>query len=196
MCVLGRLVLLSSVLLCLWLDRDQLGRGIDAVAGTNFASGAGDLRIKDGDSFEQDGDGVRLAGIDAPELDQSCTDVAGKPWPCGRAAKDALVALAASGDWTCRTAARDRYERRLAVCIDGDGRDVAATMVSDGLAVSEAYGDQPRYFTEEAEARAAKRGLWQGAFVRPRDHRDGAGEPDRGIDLGAGVERLLARLRL
>jgi len=42
----------------------------------------------DGDSLRaEDGVEYRLFGIDAPELHQSCNEVNGKPWPCGRAAK-------------------------------------------------------------------------------------------------------------
>ena len=42
----------------------------------------------DGDSLRaEDGIEYRLFGIDAPELHQSCNDVNGKPWQCGRQRK-------------------------------------------------------------------------------------------------------------
>jgi endonuclease YncB( thermonuclease family) len=41
----------------------------------------------------EDGVEYRLFGIDAPELHQSCNEVNGKPWPCGRAAKAKLTTI-------------------------------------------------------------------------------------------------------
>jgi hypothetical protein len=55
----------------------------------------------DGDSLRaEDGVEYRLFGIDAPELHQSCNDVNGKPWQCGRAAKAELTAIINRGDVT------------------------------------------------------------------------------------------------
>ena len=66
---------------------------------------------------------------------------------------------------TCVGAERDRYGRLLARC-RARGVDVNAAMVRDGHAV--AFG---AHQAEEAEAKAAYRGLWAGTFERPQDWR-------------------------
>lgn len=124
----------------------------------------GGLRIVDGDSLELGGVRIRLAGIDAPELDQRC-ELEGQAHPCGREAREHLVHLVAGRPVTCSSRDDDRYGRRLGRCRAGD-TDLNAEMVRTGWAV--AYGG---YAREEAEARAHGRGLWSGAFTWPQDFR-------------------------
>lgn len=139
--------------------------------GMLFPESAGDAlsghaRASDGDSIRLNGDRIRLLGIDAPELDQTCTDANGREWKCGRQAKERMAALLSGGVVRCVSRRRDRYGRALATCTV-NGTDIAATMVSEGLAVS--YND---YVNEEALARASRKGIWAGTFTRPRDWRD------------------------
>ncbi|MEP9349610.1 thermonuclease family protein [Xanthobacter sp. KR7-225] len=124
----------------------------------------GAARAADGDTLILDGAHVRLKGMDAPELAQSCTRD-GKEWPCGREAKRALAAALGKGAVACTFSERDGYDRPLAHCTVA-GEDLGALMVRQGLAV--AYGG---YGAEEAQARAARRGLWAGTFQRPADYR-------------------------
>jgi endonuclease YncB( thermonuclease family) len=118
----------------------------------------------DGDSVRLNGEDLRLQGIDAPELFQTCR-VSGRETPCGREARAALRKLLTSGLATCIGDERDRYGRLLVVC-RVRGIDVNAAMVRDGQAVS--FG---LYQAEEAEAKAVYRGLWAGEFERPREWR-------------------------
>jgi endonuclease YncB( thermonuclease family) len=118
----------------------------------------------DGDSLRLAGEELRLKGIDAPEFSQIC-QVSGRDSPCGREARAHLRRLLASGLATCIGNERDRYGRLLVQC-RVRGVDINAAMVRDGHAV--AFGG---YAAEEAEARAAYRGLWAGTFERPRDWR-------------------------
>ena len=124
----------------------------------------GTARVADGDSLILDGERVRLEGIDAPELTQTCTR-AGADYPCGREAREALARLVAGRAVSCESRQRDRYERVLATCAAG-GVEVNRAMVEAGWAV--AYGD---YRDAEAAARQAGRGLWAGSFERPQDWR-------------------------
>jgi endonuclease YncB( thermonuclease family) len=116
--------------------------------------------VVDGDSLRLGGADIRLKGIDAPELRQTCRRQ-GRAYPCGEVARDALAALTSAGPVRCRAAGRDRYGRILARC-GAREPDLGAVLVSRGLAV--AYGD---YAREEAAARARSDGLWAGEFERP-----------------------------
>lgn len=125
---------------------------------------AGEARAVDGDSLRLDGRDIRLAGIDAPELRQTCLGPRGEE-PCGRQARDVLARLVAAGPAECTIVDRDRYERDVALCRVA-GRDVNADMVRQGHAI--AFG---RFEAEEAEARAGRRGVWATRFERPADWR-------------------------
>ncbi|MBL8587163.1 MAG: thermonuclease family protein [Methylobacteriaceae bacterium] len=114
----------------------------------------------DGDSLRMFGEELRLAGVDAPELDQTCQRE-GRPWRCGQAARAALERETRGGNLRCTATRRDRYGRWLVTCRAG-GADVAAALVRQGAAL--AYG---AYEREEAEARDARRGLWASSFERP-----------------------------
>jgi endonuclease YncB( thermonuclease family) len=122
----------------------------------------------DGDSLRYGGEEIRLLGIDAPEFRQTCRDERGREWACGREARTQLETLLARGAVHCRSSGRDRYGRALAVCSAGRIGDVAEAQVRAGYAVDYMGG---RYATAEAEARAARRGIWRGEFERPQDWR-------------------------
>jgi endonuclease YncB( thermonuclease family) len=131
----------------------------------------GDIRVIDGDSLWVGGREVRLAGIDAPELHQTC-EREGRAYPCGRIARAILKRKLRHSDVMCETSKNDRYGRALGTCKAG-GEDINADMVRDGLAV--AYG---AYRDEENEARLARRGLWSGTFQVPSDWRRAHPRPD------------------
>lgn len=135
-----------------------------------WESGSSDGRIRgrayiiDGDSLAVSGVEIRLAGIDAPELSQSCT-LGGRQWPCGRAARDALMRETAGREIRCAPVGQDRYGRVIAVCRAGS-RDIGARQVASGWALSAG-----RYWFREKLARFAGRGIWSGGFVAPREWR-------------------------
>lgn len=126
---------------------------------------SGPFQVIDGDTLSAGGDRLRLAGIDAPELAQTCTTAEGGAWDCGTAARAALAARVGGMDVTCSGRARDRYHRLLVDCLGKQG-SINRQLVADGFAV--AFGD---YARDEAKARQARRGIWAGAFDRPRDWR-------------------------
>lgn len=128
------------------------------------------MQVIDGDSLKLAGLEIRLKGMDAPELNQTCFR-AGTPYRCGEMAREALIHLVGRRTLQCRILGRDRYRRSLARCA-AEGRDIGATMVEKGLAVG--YGD---YEQEEALARRRGVGLWAGSFEQPsvwrKAHRPG-----------------------
>jgi endonuclease YncB( thermonuclease family) len=137
-------------------------------AGTQ-ATVIGKAWVIDGDTIDISGTRIRLLGIDAPESAQSCTDGNKRSWLCGQAATRELKALIAGRQLACEPSGLDRYRRVLAVCALPDGTDVNAWMVRQGWAL--AYGYSTPYRSEEAEAQAAKRGIWTGTFMAPWEWR-------------------------
>lgn len=135
----------------------------------------------DGDSLRKDGSELRLHGIDAPELHQNCSNRMGGDYPCGREAQRALARLIGRAELKCLIHETDRYERGVATC-SAKAMDINAEIVRSGWAV--AYRQHSsRYTDEEAEARKAKRGIWQGDFETPQDWRDA----HRGSLIGAAM---------
>lgn len=131
----------------------------------NMQRHAGTYHVIDGDTLALNGERFRLVGIDAPELDQMCQRSTGE-WPCGVAARQALITLA-SGGLECRGNERDRYQRLLVRCSVG-GHDVAGEMVRQGLAVRTEYF---LFSDEEKEAKTNGSGLWAGTFEAPASWR-------------------------
>lgn len=121
---------------------------------------SGSVRVIDGDSLVLDGTDIRLFGIDAPELRQTCSR-AGRVWTCGMDAAQTLRRMVSGRDVTCHAREHDRYGRTVAVCRAGE-LDLSAAMVRGGFAV--AYG---AYEADEREARAARRGIWSAEFDPP-----------------------------
>ena len=76
------------------------------------------IRVIDGDTFDVGGERVRLHGIDAVEVGQTCRPAQGVRWDCGSYAQDEV---------------RARYQSQRATC---KTRDVGAELVADGLALA------------------------------------------------------------
>jgi endonuclease YncB( thermonuclease family) len=112
---------------------------------------------------------VRLAGIEAPEIQQTCLKDSGKRWHCGTAARDALSRLVRRRSVTCDVPASTG-----AATVEGSctvrGIDLASELVRQGH-VFATVGLFSRYSGLEGEARAAKLGVWQGDADRPADYR-------------------------
>jgi endonuclease YncB( thermonuclease family) len=120
----------------------------------------GTARVIDGDSLIVAGGEIRLYGVDAPELRQTCLR-GGFAWNCGAEAAAALRAATAGREVLCRPRDHDRFGRTIAVCTAG-GVDLGAAMVKGGLAVA-----LDAYTADEREARDARRGIWSSSFDRP-----------------------------
>ncbi len=84
----------------------------------------------DGDTIVIARTKIRLAGIDAPELDH--------PW--GQKSKWALVRLCKGREVTAQLSQEFSYDRKVATCYLSDGRDLGAELVKMGLAL-----DWPKY---------------------------------------------------
>src|SRR3954453_2671212 len=94
---------------------------------------SGSARVIDGDTLDIRGVRVRLEGIDAPEIGQTCGRKDEAAWPCGRQAAAALAMLVAGREVRCEDRGRDVYGRVLGLCFV-DGLEINAHMVRSGLA--------------------------------------------------------------
>ncbi len=115
-----------------------------------LADMTGTASVIDGDTIEVHSQRIRLHGIDAA---------------------NALADKIARRPVTCEDLGRDRYKRIIARCtVAGD--DLGAWMVQQGLALAyRRYSVD--YVDEEADAQAARRGIWAGEFVKPWKWRRG-----------------------
>ena len=85
----------------------------------------GKCHIIDGDTIAIGKQKIRLAGIDAPELHN----------PYGKQAKWAMIKLCKGQNITAHLTGETSYDRVVARCFLDDGRDLAAEMVKQELAL-------------------------------------------------------------
>src|SRR5215510_14786228 len=126
------------------------------------------VQAADGDSLRLGGQRIRLFGIDAPELHQTCQNDKGKPYACGVLAKHQLERAIKGPGVKCQTVATDRYGRSVADCTV-NGKDLSDIMVRSRRALDTTRDGV--YLAAEAEARRARRGMWAGTFEEPADWR-------------------------
>lgn len=130
----------------------------------------GRASVIDGDTLEIHDRRIRLWGVDAPEGRQSCDAADGRVWRCGQAAANRLDQHLRDRVVSCFEEDTDRYGRMVARC-EGDGEDVGAWLVRQGLAVRYARYAGNAYRAEEAAARQDRAGVWAGRFTNPEDWR-------------------------
>lgn len=126
--------------------------------------------VHDGDTITVGGESVRLASIDAPELDQAH----------GPSSRALLVAAVLGQSVTVTYAQKDRYDRLVGTVFKPDCSQVNLNLVLDGAAwYYEAYQceidlrQRQAYAAAQAQARAARRGLWSADALAPWVHRNG-----------------------
>jgi endonuclease YncB( thermonuclease family) len=124
-----------------------------------------------GDTLRVNGNLYRLSGIDAPERNQTCSGGEKNKWRCGDAAQSALTNLARSKTVACKPSGSADVTGRTTAACSVDGKDIAGELVRGGhvFSASSMFGG---YSSLEAEAKAAKRGLWKGDAERPQVWRD------------------------
>lgn len=116
----------------------------------------GQCWVIDGDTIVINKTRIRLAGIDAPELDH----------PFGNQSKWALVKLSRGQVITAHIKPELSYDRLVAECFLPDGRDLAAELVKSGLALDWPKFSGGKY--SHLETQDARRKLWR-ADARQRD---------------------------
>ncbi len=104
---------------------------------------------------------VRIFGIDAPEM---------RDWPFGAYARAALDGILQDAPANCQIVDRDSHKRPVGICLNFAGTDLGSAMIGRGQAVAyriftyaagAPVGVGARYDGVEADARAARRGIWR-----------------------------------
>lgn len=120
------------------------------VAGlTITATLKGRCYVVDGDTITIGNTSIRLAGIDAPEMDH----------PYGKNAKWALVNLCKGQVITAEMEDHFSHGRCVATCYLPDGRDLSAEMVKAGLAIDWRKFSGGKY--RHLEPEGVRRKLWR-----------------------------------
>lgn len=172
---IGRFLKFALILALLggaiWLERKWSAEPAETATPATLTGAT--ARAIDGDSLKLGSSEIRLSGIDAPELRQSCTRADGSSWPCGKEAKQALAVFLQEGDIVCTGAVHDKFARILAQCATALTPDINAALVQRGWAMAnDAPGREGIYATQQDAAQKAKRGIWQGTFENPHDWRE------------------------
>lgn len=129
---------------------------------------SGPAAVVDGDTLHVGGERVRLFGVDAPELSQTCGAGTSKV-ACGQLAAQWLRSHVQGRALRCTGVDTDRYGRVVARCAV-DGVDVGRSIVEAGWAT--AYRKYSLdYVGAEQLARAARRGIWAIGFQPPEAYR-------------------------
>lgn len=134
-------------------------------APTVYRTLKGHASVQDGDTLSINGETIRLEGIDAFELSQTCGEMT-----CGTDARDELVKLTEGTVVTCDDVGRDTYDRVLGLCHTASAQDINEALVLSGHAIAYLYYTN-RYEAAQKEARSARRGAWAHDFVEPYEYR-------------------------
>ena len=97
--------------------------------------------VIDGDTIAIDRIKIRLAGIDAPELDE--------PW--GRKSKWAMVNICKGKTIHVELTGETSYDRLVGACYLPDGTDIGAELIKAGLALDGSYFSKGKYLDLEPE---------------------------------------------
>ncbi len=124
----------------------------------------GKAYVRDGDTLTIGEKKVRMQGIDAPELYQTC-EKNQQSYPCGRQAKQELKQLTDGMEVRCEIAEYDKYQRALGHCFVGE-INLNSEMVRTGHSLAYTHYSK-RYLPQEKEARVKRVGMHAGTYVTP-----------------------------
>ena len=128
-------------------------------------------QVLDGHSLNLAGWRIRLWGLYAPAVDQTCT-ADGQSWRCGLEARWAVADRIGFNWVSCEQKSIDPDGALVAVCYLGGigGPNLNAWIVAHGWAMAW-RPETDAYVAQEEGARHSGRGLWRGEFVVPWEWR-------------------------
>ncbi len=112
----------------------------------------GKAYVIDGDTIKIKGTKIRLAGIDAPELNM--------PW--GQKSKWTMVEICKGQIITAELDGERSHDRLVGTCFLSDGRDIGAEIIKRGLALDLSHFSGGKY--RQFEPEGARRKLCNGKF--------------------------------
>lgn len=121
--------------------------------------------VYDGQNIVLEGAPIRLEGAEAPALAQQCMTRKGLVWNCGGRAAERMRELVSSNKVRC-VVTEPIGAGAAAICSVRGVSDIGATLISEGLAVSNGH-DKGRYAMHQSMARSTSRGMWIGPFEAP-----------------------------
>ena len=113
---------------------------------------------------------VRLFGVDAPDVDQICSDSIGASYNCGEEAISWIRNWVDNNHIDCYLLKINPKGQDLATCLWGD-YDLGATLVGAGWGLAD-RSESDIYTPYQVKAQTEKSGLWQGTFYLPEDWRN------------------------
>lgn len=146
---------------------------IAAIAPAQADPMVGRVTVEDGDTWSYRINGeeisIRLAGIDAPELEQVCIRNE-NAWHAGQDAKVWLTKFMEGKTVQCQGIGARSYGRIVADCYIA-GVSVQDVIVRNGWAYDFTYFSKGKYKAAEAAAAREGRGIWQGHCENPHEWR-------------------------
>lgn len=166
--------LLNILIATLWLVSAPSGAVAKSRPSPAAVASGITAEIVDGDTLVlQGGTQVRLVGIQAPKLPLGRAGF--REWPLAGQAKAALARLALGRTLKLSYVGRsvDRHGRLLAHLSDDQGHWIQGALLAAGMARVYTFADNRKRAAEmlalEAQARAARRGIWGHRFYRVLD---------------------------
>lgn len=129
--------------------RTVVATKVDEVIIVDLVEIMGRCWVIDGDTIDIRGTRIRLAGIDAPELED----------PYGKVAKSTLMRLCKGEVIRAVNEGGQSYDRLVATCYLPDGRDLSAEMVKAGVAIDWPKFSRGKY--RHLEPENVRKKLWR-----------------------------------
>lgn len=147
-----------------------------AAAGTDrpsLATLSGPAHVVDGDTVDVAGHRIRIQGIDAPELAETCRRHSGAEWACGQWAKFETVRLFQGRVLDCIDLGERTHGRVVAQCFH-EGEDIALALIDRGIAQAcEHFARQHPHSMGYMDAEKAAAIAGRGIFAGPTNPRAG-----------------------
>ena len=122
----------------------------------------GAINVIDGETLEIQNQRIKLWGVDAPELNQTCKNGQDAGYDCGKEAAAALSRwLTELQPVRCEPRGNDNSGNTIAICYTSTGDDIASWMVRNGYAVDWPKYSNGFYGVSEKQAQSNKSGIWQ-----------------------------------